>query len=69
MAKNRDLVFVVIRRYGILNNFHVIDVCRTLERAEELRDAYQFDFQERGLVGFKFEVQVGSYVDEWNLYV
>ncbi len=67
MAKNRDTVFVVLRKYGILNtdfSVHCVDVCRTLERAEELRDAYQFDYEERNLVGFKFVVQPASYVDE-----
>ena len=67
MAKNRDTVFVVLRKYGILNtdkSVHCVDVCRTLERAEELRDAYQFDYEERNLVGFKFLVQPASFVDE-----
>ena len=67
MAKNRDTVFVVLRKYGIPNtdkSVHCIDVCRTLERAEELRDAYQFDYEERNLVGFKFICQPASFVDE-----
>ena len=67
MAKNRDTVYVVLRKYGILNtdkSVHCVDVCRTLERAEELRDAYQFDYEERSLVGFKFVVQPASFVDE-----
>ena len=68
MAKsNRDTLYVVLRKHGILNtekSVHCIDVCRTLERAEELREAYQFDYDERGITGFKFIVQPASYVDE-----
>ena len=68
MAKqNRDTLYVVLRKHGLLNNersVHCIDVCRTLERAEELREAYQFDYDERNITGFKFIVQPASYVDE-----
>lgn len=64
---NRDLVFVVLRKYGILNSensVHVIDVCATLERAEELRDNYAFDYAERNIVGFNFVVQSAGFVNE-----
>ena len=68
MAKNnRDTLYVVLRKYGILNtekSVHCIDVCRTLERAEELKTNYEFEYLERGLVGFKFIIQPASYVDE-----
>ena len=66
-TRSRDLVWVVLRKYGILNNsgsVHCIDVCRTLDRAEELRESYEFDYKERNIVGFQFVVQSASYVDE-----
>ena len=68
MAKNnRDTLYVVLRKYGILNtekSVHCIDICRTLERAEELRSNYEFDYKERNIVGFQFIVQPASYIDE-----
>ena len=66
-TRSRDLVWVVLRKYDILNNsgsVHCIDVCRTLDRAEELRESYEFDYKERNIVGFQFVVQSASYVDE-----
>lgn len=63
--KNRDTLYVVLRHYGILNDVHVIDTCRTLQRAEELADAYTQDYiADRNIVGFKFSVQVTHFVDE-----
>jgi hypothetical protein len=62
--KIKDTMYVVLRKYGILNNTHCIDVCMSIERANELVDNYTFDYQERGLVGFKFEVQPVSFHPE-----
>ena len=67
MSKSRDTVWVVVRKYGLLNNkssVHCIDVCRTLDRAEELRESYEFNYKERNIAGFQFVVQSASYVDE-----
>jgi hypothetical protein len=61
---NRDTLYVVLRHYGMLNQVHVLDTCRTLQRAEELADAYTQDFADRNIVGFKFSVQVSHFVDE-----
>lgn len=61
---NRDNVFVVLRRYGILNNTHCISVCRTAEAAQDLADAYTQEYIDRDIQGFKFEVQVAGWVDE-----
>ena len=64
---NRDTLYTVIRRYGILNNdksVHLLETCRTADRAQELADAYTQEYVDRGIVGFKFEVQVTHYVDE-----
>ena len=61
---NRDTLYTVIRRYGILNHVHLLETCRTPERAQELADAYMQEFVDRGITGFKFEVQVTHYVDE-----
>ena len=61
---NRDTLYVVLRHYGILNDVHVLDTCRTLQRAEELKDAYTQEYLDRNIPGFKFTVQVTHYVDE-----
>ena len=68
LPKVRDSVYCVVRRYGILNTepkaVHVVYVCLSLERAQELADNCAFEYQERNIIGFKFEVQASNYVDE-----
>lgn len=61
---NRDTLYTVIRHYGILNQVHLLETCRTPERAEELAEAYKQEFIDKGIVGFTFTVQVTHYVDE-----
>jgi hypothetical protein len=68
LPKVRDTLYCVVRRYGMLQTdpqaVHIIYVCLSLDRAQELRDNCEFEYQERGLVGFRFEVQSANYVDE-----
>ena len=68
LPKVRDSVYCFVRRYGILNTepkaVHVVYVCLSPERAQELADNCTFEYQERNIVGFKFEVQASNYVDE-----
>ena len=63
---NKDC-YVVVRRYGMLNTSasnHCVAVCRTLDKADELRDAYTQEYLDKKLSGFTFEVQLVTYYDE-----
>ena len=68
LPKVRDTLYCVVRRYGMLQTdpraVHIVYVCLTPERAQELCDNCTFEYQERNIVGFRFEVQASNYVDE-----
>ena len=68
LPKVRDTLYCVVRRYGMLQTdpraVHIVYVCLTPERAQELCDNCTFEYQERNIVGFRFEVQAANYVDE-----
>jgi len=64
MAKHRESIFVVVRRSSDALPSSLCEAYMNLESAEEAAGRMKQLFQDKGVYGYRFEVQPVSYYDE-----